>query len=169
MRVRFRESGSVVTADEFRSIFRDTSFPPGEPSAETLDVFNCDYVHEGPQPEITENQFVKYDGVVQENGQWLTKYIAADYSEADIAAYLSDWRKAASCTPFQGRVALSNAGMLAQAQMAVDAADEKTKLAWEYATSWDRMSPMILSLSSALGLSETQVDDLFKQAAKITA
>jgi len=85
--------------------------------------------------------------------------------EPDIA----DERAHMIVTPFQGRMALIDAGLMAQVQAAVDAADEKTKTAWEYAVEWKRMSPMIEALSSALGMSETQVDDLFRAAQSITA
>lgn len=82
---------------------------------------------------------------------------------------IDDERAHMVCTPFQGRVALANAGMLAQVQTAVDAADDTTKLAWEYATEWRRLSPMITALASALSLSDTQVDDLFRSAMQISA
>lgn len=92
---------------------------------------------------------------------------------AAIAAHeakaLAAWREEASCTPFQGRMALSDAGMLADVQAAVDAGDEKTKVAWEYALEWRRMSPMITSLAAALNMTDTQIDDLFKAAQQIQA
>ena len=84
---------------------------------------------------------------------------------------LANWRNQAACTPFQGRMALSAAGLLAQAQALVDNSDvpEATKVAWEYALEWRRMSPLIDGLGSALGLTAEQIDDLFKEAQQITA
>lgn len=84
---------------------------------------------------------------------------------------LANWRNTVSCTPFQGRVALSKAGLLAQAQALVDNPDspEETKIAWEYALEWRRMSSMIISLGGALGLTDEQIDDLYKEAIQITA
>lgn len=84
---------------------------------------------------------------------------------------LNNWRNSATCTPFQGRIALSKAGLLAQAQALVDNPDspEETKIAWEYAIEWRRMSPMIVSLGGALGLTEEQIDDLYREAVQIVA
>jgi hypothetical protein len=81
---------------------------------------------------------------------------------------LQNWRNTAACTPFQGRMALSDAGLLTQAQALVDAGDEKTKTAWEYALEWRRVSPMIAQLGAALNLTDVQIDDLFKEAQSIT-
>ena len=78
-------------------------------------------------------------------------------------------RATMTVTPFQGRVALADANLLSQVQTAISAADQKTQLAWEYATEWRRNSPMIVTLAGALNLSDTQVDDLFRAAAQVTA
>lgn len=103
------------------------------------------------------------------NGVWTQQWRVDDMTPEEIAARIAAWRAGASCKPFQGRVALSNAGLLTQVETAIQSADDKTKIAWEYAILWERMSPMILALASALGLTEAQVDNLFKQAAEITA
>jgi hypothetical protein len=126
-------------------------------------------VLEGPQPVVTENQYVRYDGVEETAGQWFTKYVAVDYTVEELAARTEQWRQQTSCTPFQGRIALSDANLLANAEAAVNAADEKTKTAWEYALVWQRSSPMIAALGSALGMTDEQIDDLFKAAQQITA
>lgn len=78
-------------------------------------------------------------------------------------------RENMACTPFQGRIALSEANLLSVVELAVTSADEKTKVAWEYATEWRRLSPMIVNLASALSLTDAQVDALFTEAAKVTA
>lgn len=84
---------------------------------------------------------------------------------------LNNWRNMASCTPFQGRIALVNADLMSQvdAIMADPNTPQETKIAWEYAIEWRRMSPMIVSLGGALGLTAEQIDDLFKQAQQINA
>ena len=84
---------------------------------------------------------------------------------------LMNWRNSAACTPFQGRIALLNADLLTQVEALISdpLTSRDTKIAWEYAVEWRRMSPMILSLSTALGMTDEQVDDLFKQAQQISA
>jgi hypothetical protein len=169
MRLRIRETSAVVYDNEFRALYPNTSFP-AVLSVELLNDFGADPVLEGPQPTLTENQNAVYDGVIQDaNGNWMTSYVAVDYTAEEIAAKVEQWRSSASCTPFQGRVALSDAGLLANVETAIAAADEKTKVAWEYALEWKRNSPMITSLSTALNMADTQVDDLFKAASQIVA
>lgn len=168
MRYRIRETGAVVYDNEFRALYSNTSFP-AVLTVELLDEFGADPVLEGPQPIVTENQYVRYDGVEETNGQWFTKYVAVDYTEEELAARTEQWRQSASCTPFQGRVALSDAGLLAGVEAAIAAADEKTKTAWEYALVWQRSSQMIASLATALSMTDEQVDNLFKAAAQISA
>lgn len=168
MRLRIRDTGAVMYDDEFRRMYPDTSFPQVL-TVELLNDYGADPVFEGPQPPLTENQWSKYDGVEQIDGKWYTKYIAVDYTPEEIAQRLEQWRQSTSCTPFQGRMALVDAGLLAQAQAAVDASDEKTKVAWEYALVWNRTSPMIETLGASLGLTDVAIDDLFKSAQKIQA
>ena len=168
MRLRIRETGAVVYDDEFRRMYPDTSFP-AVLSVDLLNDFGADPVLEGPQPTLTENQYSRYDGAEQVEGTWFTVYTAVDYTEEEIAARLEQWRQSTSCTPFQGRMALSDASLLTNAEAAVNAADDKTKTAWEYALIWQRSSPMISALGAALGMTDVQIDDLFKAAQKIKA
>ena len=170
MRYRIRETGAVVYDNEFRALYPNTSFP-AVLTVELLDEFGADPVLEGPQPIVTENQYVRYDDVEETAGQWFTKYVAVDYTEEELAARTEQWRQSASCTPFQGRVALSNANLLVQVEalIADPAVDANTKIAWEYAIEWKRMSPMISSLATALSMTDEQVDNLFKAAAQVTA
>jgi len=168
MRLRIRETGAVVYDNEFRAMYPDTSFPLVL-TAELLNDFGADPVLEGPQPPLTENQYASYDGVEEISGQWFTKYVAVDYTIEELAARTEQWRQSASCTPFQGRMALADAGLLSDVETAVAAADEKTRVAWEYALLWQRTSPMIAALAGALQMSEAQIDDLFKAAAQISA
>lgn len=93
-----------------------------------------------------------------------TEAVAAHEAKA-----LAAWREEATCTPFQGRMALADANLLAGVETAVTAADEKTKVAWEYALIWQRNSPMIATLAGALQMTDAQIDDLFKAAAQIQA
>lgn len=169
MQIRIRDTGAVVYESEFRELHPNTSFPLVIPS-ELLNDFGADPVLEGPQPTLTADQYAVYDGVIQDaNGNWMTSYVAVDYTAEEIAARVEQWRQSATVTPFQGRVALSDAGLLANVETAIAAADEKTKVAWEYALEWKRMSPMIVTLATSLNLTDEQVDTLFKEAASVQA
>lgn len=84
---------------------------------------------------------------------------------------LQNWRNSATCTPFQGRMALINGGLMSQVEaiIADPSTPEETKVAWEYAIQWRRASPLIENLGAALGLTAEQIDDLFKEAQTIQA
>lgn len=69
-----------------------------------------------------------------------------------------------SVTPLQARRALRQAGLIDQVNTAA-AASPETKDAWEFASSVERNSVFVATLATALGLSDSQVDDLFRIAA----
>lgn len=73
-------------------------------------------------------------------------------------------------SPYQARMALHAAGLLddVEALMADATITRAAKIAWEYATTWQRDSQFIAELAPALGLSEAQIDDLFIAAAQVT-
>jgi hypothetical protein len=64
----------------------------------------------------------------------------------------------------QARLALLGAGLLTQVQAAVDAADDHTKITWEYAADIERTDPLIIAIGAALNLTPVQIDDLFRTA-----
>lgn len=72
-------------------------------------------------------------------------------------------------TPYQARIALHMAGMLATVEAMMDnpATPAEAKIAWEYAITFQRNSPFIMSLGPALGLTDAQIDDLFLAASKV--
>jgi hypothetical protein len=69
----------------------------------------------------------------------------------------------------QARLELLNIGKLDDVDAALAAIpDEQQRKAaqieWEYATIIERNAPLVISLTPALGLTETEMDDLFKAA-----
>lgn len=73
----------------------------------------------------------------------------------------------AEISMLQARLALAHAGLLAIVQTAISSADEQTQLYWEYASGLHRDHPLVATLSAALHLTSSQIDDLFRAAAKI--
>lgn len=145
------------------------SFPANIPD-ELAANFNVFPVVEVTPPSYDPNtQNIVWVDPVYANGVWTQQWRVDNMTPEEIAARLSAWRSGASCSPFQGRVALSNAGLLSQVQTVVNSADDKTKVAWEYALVWNRVSPMIETLGAAMALTPEQIDDLFKAAQQITA
>jgi hypothetical protein len=84
---------------------------------------------------------------------------------------LAQWRDQAEVSRFQGRAALLQAGYLAdvEAYMTQPDTDPFIKLAWQDAQVFRRNSPTVAQLQELLNLSSTQLDDLFRFAATISA
>ncbi len=78
----------------------------------------------------------------------------------------------AQVTRAQGKAALIQAGLWADVLAYVDAIEDPTqqalaRVALDDTTEWRRDSPFLATAAAALGLSETQLDDLFVTAAAI--
>jgi hypothetical protein len=67
----------------------------------------------------------------------------------------------------QARRALLAAGLLDDVEAAVAASSQDIQIAWEYEPNIRRDSPMIAALAPAIGLTDAQIDDLFRAAAAI--
>ncbi len=67
----------------------------------------------------------------------------------------------------QAKIAMMQAGVLADVETAVAAADPAVQMAWADAIEFRRFSPTILAMSAQIGLTDTQLDDLFRAAALV--
>lgn len=71
----------------------------------------------------------------------------------------------------QARLALLQTGLLAQVNTAVanmpGAAGDAARIEWEFSSTVERNHPLVQSLIGALGLTESQLDDLFRLAATL--
>lgn len=72
-------------------------------------------------------------------------------------------------TPFQAKLALSDAGLLGAVEAIITdpATPLRTRLAWTEASMFDRQSDMIADAANLLGLTDAQLDALFVAAAQI--
>lgn len=64
----------------------------------------------------------------------------------------------------QARLALAQVGKLAAVDAAVAAADQATQISWEYATEVRRLDPVMCALARVLGMTDGDLDNLFKIA-----
>lgn len=112
-------------------------------------------------------------------------FIPADPANADYAAYLAWLAEGntpqpadpvvpavpAVVTMRQARLALLQNGMLTQVNTAVanmpGAAGDAARIEWEFSSTVERNRPLVQSLIGALGLTESQLDDLFRLAATL--
>jgi hypothetical protein len=69
-----------------------------------------------------------------------------------------------SVTPRQARLALLGSGLLDQVEAAIATGSRADKITWEFAAEVRRDYAMISNLGSALGLTDAQIDDLFRAA-----
>lgn len=80
-------------------------------------------------------------------------------------------RSSMTCSRFQAKAALSQAGLLEQVEtlMADPTTPVITRLAWQDAQEFQRASPTIAAMAQALSLTDAQLDDLFRDAMGIVA
>jgi len=90
-------------------------------------------------------------------------FIAPEQQEQQA---LEAWRGNATVTRIQFKTALDDFGYLEQieALMADPETQKQTRLDWKDADDFRRSSPIIAQISESLGLSEEEVDRLFKHA-----
>ena len=72
-------------------------------------------------------------------------------------------------TPLQARRALRAAGLLSTVNAWIAAQAEDVQEAWEYCVEVRRDNALIAGAQAALGLTEAQIDELFRTAAEILA
>lgn len=73
----------------------------------------------------------------------------------------------ASVTARQARLALNEAGLLDDVEAAIAASPRAIQLTWEYATQIERGNPIFTQVAAGFGLTEEQMDDLFRRAATL--
>lgn len=91
--------------------------------------------------------------------------------EAEEEDPLVVWRRTASISRFQALAVLHQVGLLAsvEAYMADPSTDTIARLAWQNAQEFERNSPTVIGIGAEFGLTEEQLDNLFKIGAKIKA
>lgn len=72
-----------------------------------------------------------------------------------------------SITPRQFRQSLTHFGFRSAIESAIAAADQDTKDWYQFATSFERASPVVATMAQALGFTSTQVDAVWLYAATL--
>ena len=80
MEIRMRNTGQLMTSDEFNRIVCTLPI-----TTEVLNQHNADAVLEGPYPTAGRYQIVARDGVTNVDGQWFTFYKLVDLDAEGIA------------------------------------------------------------------------------------
>ena len=100
-------------------------------------------------------------------GQQTIREYTAEEIAAHAAAVLTAEHAGMKVSRLQAKIAMMQAGVLAAVEAAVAAADPAVQMAWADAIEFRRFSPTILALSAQIGLTDTQLDDLFRAAALV--
>jgi hypothetical protein len=87
-------------------------------------------------------------------------------TEADLLSLERDQMVASA---FQVRAALLSAGLLDTVENAIALADPVTKLAWAHAIEYHRRSPTIAAMSAVIGMTDAEIDALYRIAMTIKA
>lgn len=70
-------------------------------------------------------------------------------------------------SPRQIRQALTRAGLRASVEAAVASGDQDLKDWWEFSTAFERLNPQVTAMASALGVSESDLDQLWALGASL--
>ena len=162
------------TEREVRAEYKNTSFP------KPFDGTKVGYVYVLPtaKPETTELQIAVRDGVEVIDGntvqKWKVEDMFSDYTdeegvlhtklEQEEAYTLAQFKQTVpkTITMRQTRLALIQAGLLDTINNAVaNGTDEVMKVEWEYADEVKRDWDNLNTITTGLGMTERQVDDLF--------
>ena len=100
MQIRIRDTGAVVTEQEFRALHPNTSFASLD--EQILNALGADVLFEGPQAQPTRYQVGFRDGVEQIGGKWYTKYSVAEMEQEAKDAL--DAQQAASQRAFRNQL-----------------------------------------------------------------
>ena len=169
MEIRIRETGQVVSENEFRAMHRNVSFP-AVLSAGVLEDFGADAVLAAPAPTVTDTQAAHRDGVTRDAlGNWVYAWAVRELTPEEIEARKPPVPQ--SVTMRQARLALLESGRLAEVSLIISSLPSPQKdmalIEWEYALYVERQNPLFIQIAMALGLTQKQVDDLFIVASKL--
>ncbi len=168
---------TVYTESEIKALNPNTSFPT------PFKADGYEVVFDTPKPTCGELEVAYQDGTeIDSKGnrviKWSIRDMFSDYVNDEgvtvtkaeqEAEYLEAKRKAlvpTMLTPRQARLALLTVGLLDEVETLL-ANDKAMQIWWEYSLDIQRNHEHIVTMAGALGLTETQLDDLFIEGAKL--
>jgi len=117
-----------------------------------------------PQPQFDDTTETLEKTVVETDDSITYGWSIRPKTQAELDFDVGIFRATTSTSMRQARLALKQQGLLATVQSNIDSLPEEAQIEWEYATTVDRPSALVATLGAALGLTEDQLDDLFKLA-----
>lgn len=163
---RMKESGMVLSLQEYRDTHPNFSIPAGQVNGDDADV-----IIQTPAPEITATQSVHRNGIVQNaDGAWEWAWQVVDFTQEQIdAAFQATVPQ--QVTMRQARLVLLATGKLAGVNAAIagmtGAQGQAAQIEWEYSSAVQRHGGLIPVMGQMLGLSAHDLDNLFIAASKL--
>lgn len=152
--MRYIKDGLISTIDDIRILFPNISMPDDA----NLDDLGYTKIEATPYAQPG-------DGEISERGE---------PEEYELGKWRETWVVKPEPAPqtvsrLQAKAALLQAGLLDAVQAMVNHpdTDRLVQLAWAEALEFNRTSPAILGMASAMGWTDTQLDELFKAAHQI--
>lgn len=163
-----------AVVDDEGTVIAEATYLPGWHLDATYPVPELETYLLEPQPATRSHQFAgvrTYAYRFPDEQAW--QQFVSDHSNADGELNLTPPkpRPPAKVTMRQARLALSAAGILTQVDAAINALEEPqrsvARIEWDYSQEVQRDRELVQLLGPALGLSDEQLDDLFREAATL--
>lgn len=145
---------SEYTVRQLRKDNPDVSFPRELP-ADVMLEYGLERGEEGVKPVadvVTEAGFTKVGDV------WVKQYNSRAFTDVEKRQNLP------AVSARQARLALARSGKLGQVKQAMNQVTEEEQIEWEYATEFVRTYGPLVSMATAMGFTEQEIDDLFELA-----
>lgn len=156
------------TVQEFRADHPHISLPQ-EPSDSQLNEVGLHFVVEPALPnfDYMTEKCIKEDLPTLSEGVWTISWKTVKKTKEEIDNDIFIRRDSMVVSPLQAKIALQRAGLLDSVEKVVSNGNIEIKLAWNNATEFRRLSPIIQNLATELNLSDEQLDNLFASAMTI--
>jgi len=116
------------------------------------------------QPEYNpETQKIEKIGVTESSDTATVEYQIIDLTEDE----LREKNVPHTISTLQGKLQLIKMGLLDTLEAMINEAGQPEKVYWEYSATWERSSPILNRLAPMIGMSATDLDLFFIEAAKL--
>ena len=114
----------------------------------------------------------EFFGTCSEDADTQVDGVLGVYLQADWETMREDEMQARNPVPQQvsmrqARLALLSVGLLDDVEIVIAAAGREAQLEWEYAAVVERSNPAVAIVQQQESLADAQIDDLFREAAKL--
>ena len=183
MKYRVKEDGSLTTKSELKGQNPNISFPKVW-SSETLKSLGVDPVLAGQKPDAGDYEVAVADGVVKDGANWVeawkvvpmfTQYVDEDGKAVSVDQQIAEYdaqrlqkrRQAMTVSNVDLRLAMNEEGVYGAVEGAMAKSTNTTELEiqWTFSSTINRLDPWVVEITSALDMTEDQVDNLFSKAA----